>query len=90
MWVPGIEPGTFVRGASVLNHLTLEPQAPDFFVIVGGGGSSFKVNGIRLRPTELLFLKLFLVHRHIQRNIYSHYSASFSTVTYLVLLTLFR
>lgn len=60
VWVPGIEPGTFVRGASVLNHLTLEPQAPDFFVIVVGGGSSFKVNGIRLRPTELLFFNSFL------------------------------
>lgn len=34
LWVPSIEPGTLVRAAQVLNHLTSEPQAPDTLLLL--------------------------------------------------------
>lgn len=34
LWVPSIEPGTLLRAAHVLDHLTLEPQAPDTLLLL--------------------------------------------------------
>lgn len=34
LWVPSIEPGTLERAARVLDHLTLESQAPDTLLLL--------------------------------------------------------
>lgn len=88
LWVPSIEPGTLVRAARVLDHLTLESQAPDTLLLLLVVGGLFKENDTRLKYIEFWLLKTFLVYRHSQRNTPCHYNASFSAVTYSVLLKL--